>query len=195
MTGTDAEFNAAYTRHKYGNWKAKIDMYLGDDVGPDDVGRFDLPPYVLSINGTSNDTELPNLQVDYVSREVSFEWEGMFSKFCHEEVELARINAGNAQAIGREGVPHIATLGAEEGANAMMAVFKRFYDLEQSSRKGVRRQRALRFYRERGGFEHDDDMFDERSEKRQLKRIEDAAGVGRDDEEDDEEGMSLGEGD
>lgn len=66
-----------YERAKYGNWKGKMEKFLGGDVGSrTEGGRFDLTPFVVSVCGKSLDCELPGLRYDVGKKEISFDWEG-----------------------------------------------------------------------------------------------------------------------
>ena len=55
-----------------------------------DDDQIDLPPCLIRIEDEVNDTELPGLEFDVSTRELSFEWEGIFAKFYRELAELDR---------------------------------------------------------------------------------------------------------
>ena len=51
-----------------------MDFYTGGkDEGAGQTGRFDVPPYTITVRHDVNDTELPGLKVDYEKREISFD--------------------------------------------------------------------------------------------------------------------------
>jgi hypothetical protein len=106
------------TREKAGEKKSRslddfhISAGLSDEgkcsfcFGSSGSRRCDLPPYSIRIKCEANDTELPNLEVDFARREISFEWQGMFEMYFREAAILDRryhdIATGALQWLDRE---------------------------------------------------------------------------------------------
>lgn len=91
--------------HSVNSWRRTVEMYLADARGDVNFGdppdhdallmlqrfRFDQPPYVITMGGMVNDTELPDLQVDFERLEMSFCWKQMVTGFLGEEERVAHL--------------------------------------------------------------------------------------------------------
>ncbi|KAI5365944.1 hypothetical protein Slin15195_G074710 [Septoria linicola] len=178
----DEEYKSEYAKTKYEViWRNNIEEYLD--------GAFDRTPYVISVKGLSLDSELPGLQFDTKSREISFEWETMLNAFCQEYAELHKRDTekmSRLAAIGRDAVSSART--EEAKATAMMNAVKALFGSKSSNLKDVRRHRIKKFYKANYGDDADIDDIGRAYEKEQLRRIEHAYGVGKDEDEDDEDG-------
>lgn len=84
------EFCQKYERRKTRLWRDGLSVYLaGDPSAREDGGRFDLPPYQIRIKSSARDSELLNRAFEFNKREISFEWERMFTQFFLESTMLA----------------------------------------------------------------------------------------------------------
>lgn len=65
----------------------QVTLYSGENEhaqGPED-GRYDLPPWMITVISAVNDTELPGFNTDYDKHEISFRWKEAFQCFFREE--------------------------------------------------------------------------------------------------------------
>ncbi|KAM0690763.1 hypothetical protein Q7P36_009532 [Cladosporium allicinum] len=164
----------AYERKKNAKLRRKIGSYLGSSsanngdpaaatVAKKDGkgrgrGRFDLPPYQIHIKEMANDTELPNLKLDFSEprREISFEWRGMFAAFFSE----AAIQEKKERAIM---APLIKVLNEQDQKThslaSIMALVKRSNKARHASRKRIRRARIKKWFVEKYDYEFSDGLF------------------------------------
>jgi hypothetical protein len=99
--GFSDDFDLEFQRQKYDNWRANIEFYLGirPRAEKKDKNRFRPTPFEprlhqIRFKAKANDTELPHLGFDFERREISFEWPGMFDRFCAEAVLLEKGESG-----------------------------------------------------------------------------------------------------
>lgn len=86
-------------------------LYGGKDEGARaDRGRFDVPPYTITVRHDVNDTELPGLKVDYEKREISFDWRRMYSVFFREAEHMKRLWARSWELVYTRPFPDHITL-------------------------------------------------------------------------------------
>lgn len=106
------------TREKAGEKKSRslddfhISAGLSDEgkcsfcFGSSESRRCDVPPYSIRVKCEANDTELPDLEVDFARREISFEWQGMLEEYFREAAILDRryhdITTESLQWLDRE---------------------------------------------------------------------------------------------
>lgn len=103
---------AELLNHSVNLWRRKVESYLADagaDLDFDDLADYDAhvmlqrfqfsqPPHVITMGGMVNDTELPDLQVDFDRLEMSFGWKQMVTSFLGEENRVAHLE--NAAKVG-----------------------------------------------------------------------------------------------
>lgn len=149
------EFTQKYERRKTLLWRDGLSIYLGGDPGArEDGGRFDLPPYQIRIKSRARDSELPNLAFERNKRELSFEWEHMFTQFFLESTML-----GNAEAkIMTESVQCLEEAGDRTITGALAHSKRRGEAMRDAARK-VRRHRIKRFYKDNHNWEYKDSSF------------------------------------
>jgi len=160
-------FNQKYERCKHRVWRDGLSRYLGSYAGArEDGGRFDLPPYQIRFKSRARDSELPKLAFEFKKREISFEWERMFTQFFLESTMLANAEAkimtesmqwledGNATIVGA------------------MAHKKKRSEALRNAAKNVRRHRIKRFYKDNHNYVFKDHLFEEEAEENALDAIQ-----------------------
>jgi hypothetical protein len=160
-------FNQKYERCKHRVWRDGVKRYLGIHAGVrKDGGRFDLPPHQICIKSRARDSELPKLAFESNKREISFEWEGMFTQFFLESAMLAdaeaKIMTESIQWL-EDGNPTI--VGA-------MAHKKKRSEALRNAAKNVRRHRIKRFYLDNHNYVFKDHLFEEGAEENALDAIQ-----------------------
>ncbi|CAG9997169.1 unnamed protein product [Clonostachys byssicola] len=70
-------------------WRIDIQHYTGSTHA-----RIEITPHIIKLRGIVNDTELPDLEVDYEAHEVSFDWKHMFTKLLSEESLVNQMQEG-----------------------------------------------------------------------------------------------------
>lgn len=150
-------------------WGEGLAKYLGGNSGArEDCGRFDLPPYQIRIEGRAWDSELPNLEFDAGKMEMSFEWEGVFSR-CFLElraVAVAQLEIMNESMRWREDA------GGGIISNTLAHTKKRAKAF-LSAAKSVCRHRIKKYYRGKCSWAYEDDRFEEEAEDKAFKAIQD----------------------
>lgn len=198
----------------YETWSRNIDDYIGvaeedewrstttGDSGVDGGygGEPSMTPHVITIHGASLDSELPGLQYDVSKREISFEWEPMLHAFCIEYAELEKRDLSREKEI-LAGVDDMISsyYSSARGMSAIIDVMDSWWAMKRKNLQALRRHRIRRQWKEKLGFDPQGNLFDIDHEEKQLKRIRDADGTGREDyedessDEDDMVGADFGE--
>ncbi|CAH0022107.1 unnamed protein product [Clonostachys rhizophaga] len=70
-------------------WRIDMQRYIGSSHA-----RIEITPHIVKLRGIVNDTELPDLEVDYEAHEVSFDWKHMFTKLLSEENSVNQMQEG-----------------------------------------------------------------------------------------------------
>uniref|UniRef100_A0A8H7TWK6 Uncharacterized protein n=1 Tax=Bionectria ochroleuca TaxID=29856 RepID=A0A8H7TWK6_BIOOC len=70
-------------------WRIDMQHYIGSSHA-----RIEITPHIIKLRGIVNDTELPDLEVDYEAHEVSFDWRHMFTKLLSEENLVHQMQEG-----------------------------------------------------------------------------------------------------
>jgi hypothetical protein len=154
----------AYDRKMFAAFEEKVKLYLG--TTGQESARFDLPPYRIRVGPRVNDTELPNLQYDSQKREISFEWEGMFTRFFREAAALEKLES----KVKDEAKRWLENDGSITGSARGLA--KRHMAARRTTAKRIRRMRIKDSYLEHHGVDFKDDHFNEEEESSALERIE-----------------------
>jgi hypothetical protein len=143
-------------------------MYIGGDPGArEDGGRFDLPPHQIRIKSSVLDSELPNLAFEFNKRELSFEWERMFTQIFLESTMLAKAQSKiMAESMQWYEEGDLTIVGA-------LAHKKKRSEALRNAAKTVRRHRIKRFYLDNHNYEFKDHLFDEEAEDMALEAIQD----------------------
>lgn len=163
------EFSKKYERRKTLLWRDGLSMYLGGDPGArEDGGRFDLPPYQIRIKSRARDSELPNLAFELNKRELSFEWERMFTQFFLESTMLANLES----KIMTESVQWLEEAGDRTITGALAHSKRRGEAMRDAARK-VRRHRIKRFYLDNHRWEFKDSSFWKEEEDKALDAVKD----------------------
>lgn len=153
-----------YERRKTLLWRDGLSMYLGGDPGArDDGGRFDLPPYQIRIKSRARDSELPKLAFDSNKREISFEWERMFTQFFLESTMLANLES----EIMTESVQWLEEAGDRTISGALAHSKRRGEAMRNAARK-FRRHRIKKFYKDNHNWEYKDSSFQTEEEDKAL---------------------------
>jgi hypothetical protein len=163
-----------FQRQKFNNLQANIEFYLGVHPSKRERTRPSLGPFQLQLHqirfkAKANDTELPQLEFDFERREISFEWTGMFDRFCSEAVLLEKRESDllpESEQWLMSGKHSIA--GALAFSEATKAARKKIA-------KEVRRDRIKKWNRERLDRKFKDKLFEAKAEDsalRSLKRFE-----------------------
>ncbi|EME39921.1 hypothetical protein DOTSEDRAFT_74705 [Dothistroma septosporum NZE10] len=165
--GASEDFKRSYESKKGRLWKRALDQYLGIEEGKAVRRmRYEHPAHIISIYGHSLDSPLPGLEYDIEKRELSFQWEPMFTAFFLEQHELGRLSEG------LESYSELADRFAAEqlrpysGHLRIALMAKRLRQAAANKEKimtKVRRQRIVKQYqrqhREKGfEFEHDSEI-------------------------------------
>jgi len=159
----------AYDREMFAAFEERAKLYLGTNSKS---GRFDLPPCRIGIGPKVNDTELPNLEYDSQKREISFEWEGMFTRFFREAAVLERlerkIKAEAKQWFEDDDDP--AKRFVRRITARALAI--RHKAARRDTAKRIRRSRIKEWHLENHDLDFKDDRFDEKEENEALGDIE-----------------------
>ena len=147
----------------FAEFEEEVKLYLGTDSKS---ARFDLTPCRIRVGPRVNDTELPDLKYDPQKREISFEWEGMFTRFFREAAVLegleCRVKDEARRWLNNDG----SIIGTARG------LAKRHMKARRSTAKYFRRKRVKDLYLENHGLDFKDDRFDEEEETQALYNIE-----------------------
>jgi hypothetical protein len=163
------EFSQKYERRKTLLWRDGLSMYLGSDVGArEDGGRFDLPSYQIRIKSRARDSELPRLAFDFDKREISFEWERMFTQFFLESTMLANLES----EIMTESVQWLKEAG-DRTISGALAHSKRRGEVMRDAARNVRRHRIKKFYKDNHNWEYKDSSFWIEEKDKALDAIKD----------------------
>jgi hypothetical protein len=119
-----------------------------------------------------HDTELPNLEYDSQKRGISFEWEGMFTRFFREATVLERlerkIKAEAKQWFEDDDDP--AKRFVRRTTARALAI--RHKAARRDTAKRIRRSRIKEWHLENHDLDFKDDRFDEEEENEALGDIE-----------------------
>jgi len=123
------------------------------------------PPHSVIIQGTANDTELPDFSIDYEKLELSFNWKAMLTAFCYEEKLFATKMLEWVQSLKARNLKK--RFGSTEPLDT-----SDFLEHIFPIRKETRRRRVMRqyfrvkldteFHTDRGDY--DDEEFNDRYE-------------------------------
>lgn len=152
----------AYDGKMFAAFEEIISLYLSTGSKS---ARFDLPPCRIKVGLRVNDTELPDLKYDSQKREISFEWEGMFTSFFREAAALERLES----RVKDEAKRWLDNDGSINGPARGLA--KRHMAARRETAKRIRRMRIKDSYLEYHGLDFKDDRFDEGQERSALERI------------------------
>lgn len=160
------ELRVKYENTKFGVWRSGLSTYLGGGPGARvDGGRFDLPIHQIWIKESANDSELPRLEYDFQKREISFEWEGMFTQsFCE-----AAMLADWQRSILTETVRFVP--GRKSSMAAVAKASRKRGEVLRKTAREIRRHRIRKWYRDNYGWEFPEQQFDEQKEDKALAAI------------------------
>jgi hypothetical protein len=153
----------AYDRKMFAAFEEKLILYLGTGSKS---ARFDLPPCRIRVGPKVNDTELPNIAYDSQKREISFEWEGMFTRFFREAAAMERLQS----RVKDEAKRWLDNDGSIAGS--ARGLVKRHMAARRTIAKRIRRMRIKDSYLEHHGVDFKDDRFNEEEEHSALERID-----------------------
>jgi hypothetical protein len=175
--GPDDYFHFNYPefrRQKFENWKKNIEFYLGvrpraEKPTRASIGPFHVQLHQIRFKSKANDTELPHLEFDFERREISFEWQGMFDRFCLEAVLLEKRERGLLPASEQW------LMSGKHAIAADLAFSKATKAARENIAKEVRRDRIEKWNRGRLDREFKDRLFEAKAERSalwSLKRFE-----------------------
>ncbi|KAF2140231.1 uncharacterized protein K452DRAFT_359889 [Aplosporella prunicola CBS 121167] len=129
-------------------WKKEMNNYTGLD---DDLPLLpEETPWMIINRILVHDSGLPGLRVDYDSREISFEWCGMFDKFYGEELFARQQTACYARSH-HDDLQELCDLhecGASEIYDATIDVFELCREDAKDGYATARRQRIKQWHKE-----------------------------------------------
>ncbi|EEY17036.1 predicted protein [Verticillium alfalfae VaMs.102] len=125
-------------------WREKVTAYLA----PPPANRYDVAPHILVLRRIANDTELPNLRVDYDRFEASFDWRPALSKLFGEEEYRKWAGKQHPDREWRDIIKSVDS-GRMSRIALSRAVMYRLYDPKKVDSK-VRQTRIKRYYRAHG---------------------------------------------
>jgi hypothetical protein len=168
-SGDSETFSQQHENIKFGMWRGNLALYLGTDPGVRDDGgwrRFDLPPHQIRIKSTANDTELPKLEYDFQRREISFQWQGMFTRFFREKAVLEKLET----RLILEALEWIKS--GDFSVPDILARSNRDKVACRTCARDTRRKRIKEWYLENYGWEYKDSLFEEEEENKALDAID-----------------------
>ncbi|CRK11188.1 hypothetical protein BN1708_010064, partial [Verticillium longisporum] len=125
-------------------WREKVTAYLA----PPPTNRYDVAPHILVLRRIANDTELPNLRVDYDRFEASFDWRPALSKLFGEEEYRKWAGKQHPDREWRDIIKSVDS-GRMSRIALSRAVMYRLHDPKKVDSK-VRQTRIKRYYRAHG---------------------------------------------
>ena len=179
------EVEAEYDRLNHGKWCKSIVEYTGKG------GDCNLTPYVISIYGAALDSDLPGLEYDLEKREISFDWVAMLDAFCAEHAELDKRNKATVQrSVADAQIAKVKENWDEDVEALVRGMMKTADDLRKATKanlKDVRRERIMRSYKKRHGVECVVDWDFEFEEEQRVEKIHNLTGLGKDEDDNDDE--------
>jgi hypothetical protein len=164
-----AKRDKAYDGKMFAAFEERVELYLGTDSK---AARFDLPPCRIQVGPRVNDTELPNLKYDSQKREISFEWEGTFTRFFREATVLERLE-GKIKAEAKQWFADNDDPAKKFTRKiTARALARRHKDARRDTAKRIRRSRIKESYLEHHGLDFKDERFDAEEENKALNHIE-----------------------